>query len=593
MVIVSLGMTLIIEFGVQAIAGGTSVSYTMAQGPSVRAGGLALTAVQLVVIGLSLLVMAGTHVLLRYTRLGKAMRATAANKTLARNCGIRTSRVITITWAITGALCGLAGVIFAMDAGSFDATSTDLFLILILAATFLGGPGQAYGAMLGAVVIGLATEVSAAYITPSYKYVIAFVALLVMLGVRPTGLLGATRVNSYYLINLLIYAAVDATACLGLNQQFGVAGVTNFGFIIFQAAGGYTAAILALPPPVSERRIPVLHRRAGTCRSRSRGSARPWSAALIALPFTFLVGRRLRGDFAAVGLLVTAVLLNLLATNYRPLLNGDAGLSLIPQPLQGEYNPQSSGYQWTFTAVAIVVCALVYLFVRRITESPYGRSLRAMRDNDAVADSLGKNLLSLRTAMLVTGGAIAGLSGGILVSYITTWSPGGLGLRRDRGAVRGRDHRRDRQPPRRDPRRCPGAGRVRGGHPVHPDVQQPAAEPDPVARVGGDRAADRDLPVGQAAGHPARAETGDPVAGAGREPPRRGRASASSGRRLGGCALAAVALQRSLRQRLRPASASRAGQATARSCSKPSTCPASSAGSGRSTASRSRSGAAR
>lgn len=191
MVIVSLGMTLIIEFGTQAIAGGTSVSYTMAQGPSVRAGGLVLTAVQLVVIGLSVLVMIGTHVLLRYTRLGKAMRATAANKTLARNCGIRTSRVITLTWAITGALCGLAGVIFAMDAGSFDATSTDLFLILILAATFLGGPGQAYGAMLGAVVIGLATEISAAYITPSYKYVVAFVALLLILGVRPTGLLGA------------------------------------------------------------------------------------------------------------------------------------------------------------------------------------------------------------------------------------------------------------------------------------------------------------------------------------------------------------------------------------------------------------------
>lgn len=191
MVIVSLGMTLIIEFGTQAIAGGTSVSYTMAQGPSVRAGGLVLTAVQLAVIGLSVLVMIGTHVLLRYTRLGKAMRATAANKTLARNCGIRTARVITLTWAITGALCGLAGVIFAMDAGSFDATSTDLFLILILAATFLGGPGRAYGAMLGAVVIGLATEISAAYITPSYKYVVAFVALLLMLGVRPTGLLGA------------------------------------------------------------------------------------------------------------------------------------------------------------------------------------------------------------------------------------------------------------------------------------------------------------------------------------------------------------------------------------------------------------------
>ena len=232
--------------------------------------------------------------------------------------------------------------------------------------------------------------------------------------------------NSYYIINLLIYAAVDAMACLGLNQQFGVAGVTNFGFIIFQAAGGYTAAILALPDQSANAGFQTY------IGGLNLPFPLPWIGAavvggVIALPFTFLVGRRLRGDFAAVGLLVTAVLFNLLVTNYRPLLNGAAGLSLIPQPLQGEYNPQSSGYQWTLTAVAVVLCALVYLFVRRITESPYGRSLRAMRDNDIVADSLGKNLLSLRAAMLVTGGAIAGLSGGILVSYITTWSPAAWG----------------------------------------------------------------------------------------------------------------------------------------------------------------------
>ena len=191
MVIVSLGMTLIIEFGVQAVSGGTAVSYTMSNGPTLQAGGLNLTGVQVVILVLAVLVMAAVHGLLRYTKLGKAMRATAANRSLARNCGIRASRVITLTWAITGALCGLAGVVFAIDAGSFDATSTDIFLILILAAVFLGGPGQAYGAMLGAVVIGLATEVSAVFIPADYKYVVAFVVLLVMLGVRPTGLLGA------------------------------------------------------------------------------------------------------------------------------------------------------------------------------------------------------------------------------------------------------------------------------------------------------------------------------------------------------------------------------------------------------------------
>jgi branched-chain amino acid transport system permease protein len=234
-------------------------------------------------------------------------------------------------------------------------------------------------------------------------------------------------VNSYYTLNLIIYAAVDAMACLGLSQQFGVAGVTNFGFIIFQAAGGYAAAILALPADHAN----------GGFQSYIGGwnlpFPLPWIGAalvggVLALPFTFLVGRRLRGDFAAVGLLVTAVLLNLLVTNYRPVLNGDAGLSLIPAPFApAGFSTTSSGYQWAFGAGAVVLTGAVFWLVRRITLAPYGRSLRAMRENDTVADSLGKNLLVLRTAMLVTGGAIAGLSGGILVSYISTWSPAAWG----------------------------------------------------------------------------------------------------------------------------------------------------------------------
>ncbi|HWD75074.1 MAG TPA: branched-chain amino acid ABC transporter permease [Solirubrobacteraceae bacterium] len=191
MVIVSLGMTLILEFGTQALAGATNVSYNMSQGANIKAGSIELTVVQVVIIALSLVVMLLVHALIRYSKLGKAMRATAANPNLARNCGIRTGRVVMLTWLISGALCGLAGATFAMNSGTFGATSTDLFLVLILAAVFLGGPGEPYGAMLGALVIGLATEMSAAVIVSDYKDVIAFVILLAMLAVRPTGLLGA------------------------------------------------------------------------------------------------------------------------------------------------------------------------------------------------------------------------------------------------------------------------------------------------------------------------------------------------------------------------------------------------------------------
>jgi branched-chain amino acid transport system permease protein/neutral amino acid transport system permease protein len=193
LVIVSLGMALIVEFGIGAWQGGIGVSYTMSLGGTVHPLGMVLTTIQLVIMAISVVVMAGTHALLRYTKLGKSMRATAANRMLARSCGIRAGRVITITWALTGALCGLAGTVYAIDIGTFTSASTDIFLILILAAVFLGGPGNAYGAMLGALVIGLSTEMSAAapFIQADYKYVIAFVILLAMLAVRPTGLLGS------------------------------------------------------------------------------------------------------------------------------------------------------------------------------------------------------------------------------------------------------------------------------------------------------------------------------------------------------------------------------------------------------------------
>jgi len=235
-----------------------------------------------------------------------------------------------------------------------------------------------------------------------------------------------SQATLFYLANLLVYGGVDAIACLGLSMQFGVAGVSNFGYILFQAAGAYTAAILALPHDTAN----------GGFQTYIGGWGLPfpipWIGAtiaggLVALPFVLLVGRRLTGQVAAIGLLVTAVMANLLVNNFVPLFNGAAGLSIVPQPLHNLINPQGQTYQWSYGVVAAVLALATYLLFRRITESPYGRSLRAMRDNSPVANALGKDLLSLRTAMLVLGGMAAGLSGGILVGFITLWSPGAWG----------------------------------------------------------------------------------------------------------------------------------------------------------------------
>src|SRR5439155_27190940 len=121
--------------------------------------------------------------------LAKRMRATAAKPILARNCGIATQRVVDVVWLITGALCGLAGVVAALNSDSFAVANGAGFLITALAAAVLGGAGQPYGAMIGAVIIGLITELSAAVWSPDYKQVVAFGILVMVMVLRPQGLL--------------------------------------------------------------------------------------------------------------------------------------------------------------------------------------------------------------------------------------------------------------------------------------------------------------------------------------------------------------------------------------------------------------------
>jgi branched-subunit amino acid ABC-type transport system permease component len=189
MVIVSLAISLMIANLLLPIVGYYSVSYQESTGSLIRIGAILLTTNQIAIIGIAVVLMLAIHGLLRYTRLGKAMRATAANPTLARNCGIPTQRVIDSVWLITGALCGMAGVVAALNSDSFAIALGSGFLITALAAAVLGGAGQPYGAMIGAVIIGLITELSAAKFSPEYKDVVAFGILVLVMVLRPQGLL--------------------------------------------------------------------------------------------------------------------------------------------------------------------------------------------------------------------------------------------------------------------------------------------------------------------------------------------------------------------------------------------------------------------
>ena len=226
----------------------------------------------------------------------------------------------------------------------------------------------------------------------------------------------------FYITTIAVYAGVDIIACWALNLQLGVAGVLNFSFIVFQAAGAYTAAVLTLGPTSTYSGFQ--HYTGGA----SLPFPLPFLAAaavggLLAVPIGLVALRRLRSDYQAVVMLVISVIATTVVTNDVGLFNGSAGLSLVPQPLQGALGLSPLSYSWFYVGLTAVICLLVYLVVRRITASPFGRSLRAMRDNEQAIEALGRHVLGKRLIVMVIGGAIAALSGAVLVSFIGIWSP--------------------------------------------------------------------------------------------------------------------------------------------------------------------------
>ncbi|HVC39843.1 MAG TPA: branched-chain amino acid ABC transporter permease [Candidatus Dormibacteraeota bacterium] len=191
LIIVTASAGIVLQYVIVAVAGPSTQSYGNLQGATLHFLGWTLTTGQVVIILLTVALMACLHLILTRTQLGRAMRATSANRTLARSCGIPTSRVSDIAWFLSGVLCGLAGIALAITIESFDFTIGPIFLVPMIAAAVLGGVGQPYGAMVGGLVVGVVSQVSAAYWDPAYENVVALAILIIMLLVRPRGLFGA------------------------------------------------------------------------------------------------------------------------------------------------------------------------------------------------------------------------------------------------------------------------------------------------------------------------------------------------------------------------------------------------------------------
>lgn len=229
---------------------------------------------------------------------------------------------------------------------------------------------------------------------------------------------------SFYISTIAVYFVVYALGALGLNLQFGLGGIVNFGFIVFEAAGAYAAALTSIGSSAH-----------GVALSETYfwGTRLPFPvpliiATLVGGALALLIGpatmRKMRRDYQAAAMLSFALIANQVVGNTASFLNGGNGLANVPSPLQSKLGLSLNSYHWVYVIWAFVVGAVVYLFCRWISHSPFGRTIRMLRDDEDAAASLGVNAWSVRMRLFVVGGMIAGLTGGLLVEFIGAWSPG-------------------------------------------------------------------------------------------------------------------------------------------------------------------------
>lgn len=214
--------------------------------------------------------------------------------------------------------------------------------------------------------------------------------------------------GTYVVFEVGVLFTLYALILVGLNLQFGHTGLVNFGPVAFFAVGGYTAAILTADDPF-----------------QAVGLGLPWPVGLVAAVVAaaalgVLLGvstLRLRDDFLAIVTLAVAEIIHGVIIAFRDITGGSVGLTNVPRPIAAAVDADGGA---DLTATVLVLGALVVLchgVFHRLSASPYGRVLRAIRADEQVTETLGKRVFRYKLAAFVYGAAVAGLAGALLVFY--------------------------------------------------------------------------------------------------------------------------------------------------------------------------------
>lgn len=226
----------------------------------------------------------------------------------------------------------------------------------------------------------------------------------------------------FYVSTLIVFLFIYNIMTWGLNIQFGYAGILNFTYITFMAVGAYFAGVTALAPPTVSSEMHYIF-----------GWSLPYpiplfaggvAAGILGLLVGLVALKRLRSDYLAIVTVAVGTIVWDLAGNDTALFNGWDGIAGVPSPMHYIGLPPNS-YSLFYIVLSGVVMGILWIIANRIYFSPYGRTLRAIRESEDVAAAFGKNVYRYRMTAMIVGSIYAGIAGALLMGYVGAFNPSG------------------------------------------------------------------------------------------------------------------------------------------------------------------------
>jgi len=224
----------------------------------------------------------------------------------------------------------------------------------------------------------------------------------------------------YYFFTLVFFLFDYFILAMGLNIQYGEAGILNFSYFAFVAIGAYVTGAVSLPSSVGSGQQYIFGFNMPFPFSLLAGGV---ACMVLALFVALIALRRLRTDYLAMVLISMSLVLYDIINNYPRLFNGADGIYNVPQPLAGVLHLTSNAFSIFFACLTGVIAMLMWLVMSRITRSPLGRTFRAIRDDPDVAAALGKGVFRYQVTSLVIGSFYAGIGGGLIMQFGGSFNP--------------------------------------------------------------------------------------------------------------------------------------------------------------------------